>query len=254
MAAAFVFFLLSLVTTSSLLFFFFFNDTATTEIYTLSLHDALPIFRRHRCAADQGRAQRHGVSLRSPRHAGGGGGDVGPAAGGAQGAPRRIRRRRTLPRRPRPGPGLPRAHRRSSDLLRLLRPHDDSRARILRREGRGAWRSPRQWKSPGESESRTADPAGRPDRALDAGRRRLRAPLGAGSGPERARRGGGVRLAIPRGLRSATRENQKPAGACPPRRPARDDAILSAHPSQTAANDCATLPPPLSGHRRPAGA
>src|SRR3989442_1671520 len=26
--------------------FFFFNDTATTEIYTLSLHDALPIFRR----------------------------------------------------------------------------------------------------------------------------------------------------------------------------------------------------------------
>src|SRR5216683_7593810 len=29
-------------------FFFFFNDTATTEIYTLSLHDALPI-PRHRC-------------------------------------------------------------------------------------------------------------------------------------------------------------------------------------------------------------
>src|SRR2546430_17492386 len=32
---------------SSLFFFFFFNDTATTEIYTLSLHDALPIFNRH---------------------------------------------------------------------------------------------------------------------------------------------------------------------------------------------------------------
>src|SRR5258706_11593973 len=30
------------------LFFFFFNDTATTEIYTLSLHDALPISTRHR--------------------------------------------------------------------------------------------------------------------------------------------------------------------------------------------------------------
>src|SRR3712207_9114264 len=29
-------------------FFFFFNDTATTEIYTLSLHDALPIYRRFR--------------------------------------------------------------------------------------------------------------------------------------------------------------------------------------------------------------
>src|SRR3990167_6897350 len=28
---------------SSSLFFFFFNDAATTEIYTLSLHDALPI-------------------------------------------------------------------------------------------------------------------------------------------------------------------------------------------------------------------
>src|SRR2546427_1910013 len=27
--------------------FFFFNDTATTEIYTLSLHDALPIYASH---------------------------------------------------------------------------------------------------------------------------------------------------------------------------------------------------------------
>src|SRR3712207_9266897 len=30
---------------------FFFNDTATTEIYTLSLHDALPISERPRIAA-----------------------------------------------------------------------------------------------------------------------------------------------------------------------------------------------------------
>src|SRR2546427_9409570 len=30
------------------LYFFFFNDTATTEIYTLSLHDALPISIRNR--------------------------------------------------------------------------------------------------------------------------------------------------------------------------------------------------------------
>src|SRR5438067_7938802 len=29
-------------------YFFFFNDTATTEIYTLSLHDALPILRKRR--------------------------------------------------------------------------------------------------------------------------------------------------------------------------------------------------------------
>src|SRR2546425_5637116 len=33
------------------MFFFFFNDTATTEIYTLSLHDALPILRRRRSGA-----------------------------------------------------------------------------------------------------------------------------------------------------------------------------------------------------------
>src|SRR2546429_3545643 len=34
-------------------FFFFFNDTATTEIYTLSLHDALPI-----CAGGKARQAR----------------------------------------------------------------------------------------------------------------------------------------------------------------------------------------------------
>src|SRR5688572_32496348 len=38
-------------------FFFFFNDTATTEIYTLSLHDALPIYRRRRWLSDQRRAR-----------------------------------------------------------------------------------------------------------------------------------------------------------------------------------------------------
>src|SRR3954464_2209752 len=31
------------ITALFFMFFFFFNDTATTEIYTLSLHDALPI-------------------------------------------------------------------------------------------------------------------------------------------------------------------------------------------------------------------
>src|SRR6202008_5211026 len=36
--------------------FFFFNDTATTEIYTLSLHDALPILPVH-CSATQGAAR-----------------------------------------------------------------------------------------------------------------------------------------------------------------------------------------------------
>src|SRR2546430_17641842 len=33
-----------IVTVIFFFFFFFFNDTATTEIYTLSLHDALPIW------------------------------------------------------------------------------------------------------------------------------------------------------------------------------------------------------------------
>src|SRR5690348_17534555 len=33
-------------------FFFFFNDTATTEIYTLSLHDALPILVNETLAAN----------------------------------------------------------------------------------------------------------------------------------------------------------------------------------------------------------
>src|SRR6266516_8219819 len=42
-------------------FFFFFNDTPTTEIYTLSLHVALPIFRRH-C-----RRRHHLLRPRRPR-------------------------------------------------------------------------------------------------------------------------------------------------------------------------------------------
>src|SRR3712207_6889534 len=43
--------------------FFFFNDTATTEIYTLSLHDALPIFLREGRRRKDSRAQRAGVPL-----------------------------------------------------------------------------------------------------------------------------------------------------------------------------------------------
>src|SRR2546422_9947634 len=38
------FFVLQIVSPLCFSFFFFFNDTATTEIYTLSLHDALPIW------------------------------------------------------------------------------------------------------------------------------------------------------------------------------------------------------------------
>src|SRR5256885_11101861 len=43
---------------SSSSLFFFFNDTATTEIYTLPLHDALPILS---AAADRGRLNRSGI-------------------------------------------------------------------------------------------------------------------------------------------------------------------------------------------------
>src|SRR2546421_8021341 len=44
-------------------FFFFFNDTATTEIYTLSLHDALPIFS---VTSNAGAVRRCCFSMMSP--------------------------------------------------------------------------------------------------------------------------------------------------------------------------------------------
>src|SRR3712207_9536183 len=43
---------------SMLCMFFFFNDTATTEIYTLSLHDALPISPAGRSARSVGSSPR----------------------------------------------------------------------------------------------------------------------------------------------------------------------------------------------------
>src|SRR5258705_4801953 len=65
-----------------LLFFFFFNDTATTEIYTLSLHDALPICgvdlagdavaiergQPHASRREQHRSEEHTSELQSLRH------------------------------------------------------------------------------------------------------------------------------------------------------------------------------------------
>src|SRR2546422_2313705 len=52
-------------------FFFFFNDTATTEIYTLSLHDALPICGGHAAAVLDGGVAVDDVLLqrRRVRHA-----------------------------------------------------------------------------------------------------------------------------------------------------------------------------------------
>src|SRR5258708_17397644 len=46
---------------------FFFNDTATTEIYTLSLHDALPISERHTRRPGPDRPP---IALRPPQRAG----------------------------------------------------------------------------------------------------------------------------------------------------------------------------------------
>src|SRR6266581_2960667 len=60
-----------------LFFFFFFNDTATTEIYTLSLHDALPIspsppdpldHRARLPPGGSGRSEEHTSELQSPVH------------------------------------------------------------------------------------------------------------------------------------------------------------------------------------------
>src|SRR5947208_12354275 len=66
-----------------LFFFFFFNDTATTEIYTLSLHDALPIslseclhsifphslqIRRAGTVTSRSRSEEHTSELQSPDH------------------------------------------------------------------------------------------------------------------------------------------------------------------------------------------
>src|SRR2546430_9875868 len=57
--------------------FFFFNDTATTEIYTLSLHDALPIFTLRQRSHVQRDLERHLRAIhrrgdserrRGPRH------------------------------------------------------------------------------------------------------------------------------------------------------------------------------------------
>src|SRR5256885_16240663 len=52
-------------------FFFFFNDTATTEIYTLSLHDALPIYDHEDAPHPEDLSTRSaGVSPRPRRHDG----------------------------------------------------------------------------------------------------------------------------------------------------------------------------------------
>src|SRR3712207_8431664 len=62
---------------SLVMFFFFFNDTATTEIYTLSLHDALPISRARPDAGPGTRCWRRPWRRRAARSG------SSPAQGGA---------------------------------------------------------------------------------------------------------------------------------------------------------------------------
>src|SRR5690349_23091044 len=47
-------------------YFFFFNDTATTEIYTLSLHDALPIWTGCARGPDERRFAYQALAVREP--------------------------------------------------------------------------------------------------------------------------------------------------------------------------------------------
>src|SRR3712207_7201838 len=66
--------------------YFFFNDTATTEIYTLSLHDALPIFGVQDLHHGRGPGEGPAAELH----------DQGGAAGQDE-LPRRVQQSRSLP-------------------------------------------------------------------------------------------------------------------------------------------------------------
>src|SRR5688572_26571334 len=105
------------------LIFFFFNDTATTEIYTLSLHDALPISRRAHPAL--GRGERVGKAGAAAAH-----------THGARGARARLRQAGTGDGHPR-GPVSPRLDRRVREA-----PCDGS-ARALRGAAAGAGKGAR---------------------------------------------------------------------------------------------------------------
>src|SRR6266568_5382473 len=90
----------------SLFFFFFFNDTATTEIYTLSLHDALPFRRcrrRYLPASASTCAHCHGLPCRAgqtPRSTPSGPSDPGSEADVHPPSPHRPPRNQSdLPRR-----------------------------------------------------------------------------------------------------------------------------------------------------------
>src|SRR2546430_11624488 len=90
--------------------FFFFNDTATTEIYTLSLHDALPICR--------GESRRAAGASDLPR-------------GGAEGDSDRLRDRARIRGRSRAGRGRDRHERRSEEHTSELQSQSNLVCRLL---------------------------------------------------------------------------------------------------------------------------
>src|SRR2546426_3037253 len=172
--------------------FFFFNDTATTEIYTLSLHDALPIFRAGT------RARPHAA----PRGAHARRGAPADGAGVPQGEPRRHGHggegvRRGARDRRAGEPLRPSTRRRVARAARAGR-------RLYGRRG-GGGRSDRGWRG------RLERPAGIPG----GGRTRRRGGLPRGRGAEAAvvrRRSGGDRRGG-RGRRVARTARASPDGA-----------------------------------------
>src|SRR3989441_7686961 len=91
-----------------MLFFFFFNDTATTEIYTLSLHDALPAAARAPTTGTHrpgGAGTRRGAGRRAVRRSPSS--STLPVVRGRSGAPKIASfggERRALPHHPSPLP------------------------------------------------------------------------------------------------------------------------------------------------------
>src|SRR5256886_6364036 len=138
--------------------FFFFNNTPPTEIYTLPLHDALPILRRRGGASRAPRTSSRGGRPRPRRR---------PGPGTRQACARDRRGRR-----PQRAPGRPAG--RWQDDARAS-PRGDPAAPLERRGARGV----------GDLERRGAPPAARP--AHDAPAVPRPAPHDLGLGPDRRR-------------------------------------------------------------------
>src|ERR1035437_4936423 len=176
---------------------FFFNDTATTEIYTLSLHDAVP--RSPRAPGrDSDRDARHrlcGVPREGSRR-GAGGRMLG--GGGARGGPPDPRRGR-LGRAP------------ECDTFLAARP--GGRARVPR-AARGLLRGSPGFVGSGRGRSGTALAAGHAGGTGARVRRRAREkrrPGGRGNGTPRRGRARAVARARPRAGRESTRLNSSHA-------------------------------------------